>query len=68
MSNGTEQPTQFNLQGDGVTVSFSSTTFSGAPQFSYRDATHSVDRSGDDIRSEDTRSALWSRSTSSTSR
>jgi hypothetical protein len=54
MSNGTQQPTQFNLQGDGVTVSYSSTSFTGAPQFSYRDATHNVDRSGDDIRGEDT--------------
>jgi hypothetical protein len=54
MSNGTQQPNQFNLQGNGVTVSYSSTSFTGAPQFSYRDATHDVDRSGDDIRSEDT--------------
>lgn len=54
MSNGTQQPTQFNLQGNGVTVSYSSTSFTGAPQFSYRDATHNVDRSGNDIRSEDT--------------
>lgn len=54
MANGTQQPTQFNLQGDGVTMSYSSTSFSGAPQFSYRDATHNVDRSGNEIRSENT--------------
>lgn len=47
----------FELEGGGASIVYSTTSFSGAPQFSYRDTNHSVSRSGDEIRVEETRIA-----------
>jgi hypothetical protein len=51
MTNGSaaQQPNLFNLQGEGVTVSYSTTSIAGVPQFTYRDTTFDVSRSGDAI-------------------
>ena len=56
MSNGTtiQEANQFSLQSDTITVSYSSTSIAGVPQFTYRDLVREVSRSGDDIRREDT--------------
>jgi hypothetical protein len=56
MSNGTtiQEANQFSLQSDTITVSYSSTSIAGVPQFTYRDLIREVSRSGDDIRREDT--------------
>ena len=40
----------FELEGGGATIVYSTTSFSGQPQFSYRDTNHSVSRSGTEIR------------------
>jgi hypothetical protein len=44
-------PNLFNLEGDGATISYATTSIAGVPQFSYRDSEHNVSKSGtDDIR------------------
>jgi hypothetical protein len=43
-------PNLFNLEGDGATISFATSSIAGVPQFSYRDSEHNVSRSGEDIR------------------
>ena len=53
MANGAAaQPNLFNLKSETVTVSYSTTSIAGVPQFSYRDATREVTKSGDAIRRE----------------
>lgn len=51
MSNGSAapQPNLFNLKSETVTVSYATTSIAGVAQFSYRDATREVSRSGDAI-------------------
>ena len=44
----------FELEGSGASITYSTTSFSGAAQFTYTDANNSVSRSGDDIRVEET--------------
>jgi len=34
----TKQPNRFELSGDGIHITYSTTTFGGRPQFSYQDA------------------------------
>ena len=48
------QPNQFDVQGDGVTISYSTSSFAGDPQFNYQDSERTVNRSGDEIRTEET--------------
>ena len=45
-----KQPNLFNLEGVGVSVSYSTSSIAGVPRFTYRDGSHTVDRSGDEIR------------------
>jgi hypothetical protein len=45
-----QQPNLFNLKSETVVISYSTTSIAGVPQFSYRDATREVSRSGEDIR------------------
>lgn len=53
MANGAAaQPNLFNLESETVTVSYSTTSIAGVPQFSYRDAKRDVSQSGDAIRRE----------------
>jgi hypothetical protein len=47
-------PNLFNLEGDGATISFATSSIAGVPQFSYRDSEHNVSRSGADIRTLET--------------
>ncbi len=49
-----QQPNQFDVQGDGVTISYSTSSFSGVPLFNYRDNERTISRSGDEIRTEET--------------
>jgi hypothetical protein len=49
VTQGTE-PNLFSLEGDGATVSYSTGSIAGVPQFSYADQKRSVSRSGDEIR------------------
>ena len=49
-----QEPNQYNLQGDGATITYSTTSFAGVPLFNYQDNDHSVNRSGDEIRVEET--------------
>lgn len=44
----------FELEGGGATVVYSTTSITGVPQFTYRDADNSVSRSGTEIRVEET--------------
>lgn len=44
----------FELEGGGASVVYSTTSITGAPQFTYRDTDNSVSRSGDEIRVEET--------------
>ncbi len=46
------EPNQFELQGEGVSIVYSSSSIAGVPQFSYHDADWAVSRSGDEIRTE----------------
>ena len=48
------QPTLFELQGDGVSITYSTSSIAGIPQFSYQDQDRTVSRSGDEIRTEET--------------
>ena len=48
------QPTLFELQGDGVSITYSTSSIAGIPQFSYQDQDRTVSRSGDGIRTEET--------------
>jgi len=48
------QPNQFDLTGGGVSVSYATTSITGQPLLSYRDADHDVQASGDDIRTRKT--------------
>jgi hypothetical protein len=43
-------PNLFNLEGDGATISYATSSIAGVPQFSYRDSEHNVSKSGTDIR------------------
>ena len=47
-------PNQFSLQGRGISITFSSTSFSGQPLLHYEDGYHEVNASGDDIRQVET--------------
>jgi hypothetical protein len=47
-------PNLFNLEGDGATISFATSSIAGVPQFSYRDSEHNVSKSGTDIRTLET--------------
>jgi hypothetical protein len=49
-----QEPNLFELQGDGATITYSTTSIAGVPQFNYQDNEHSVNRSGDEIRVEQT--------------
>lgn len=46
------QPNQFDVQGDGVTISYLNSSPQGVPLFKYRDDERTVSRSGDEIRTE----------------
>lgn len=48
------QPTQYDLSGDGIHVSYSTTSFSGKPLFSYHDAFQFKSFAGDQIKAIDT--------------
>jgi hypothetical protein len=48
------QPNLFELQGDGVTLSYSTSSIAGVPQFSYQDKGQTVSRSGEEIRTQET--------------
>ena len=48
------QPNQFDVQGDGVTISYSTSSLAGEPLFNYQDSERTVNRSGDEIRTEET--------------
>src|SRR5512132_916965 len=51
MTNGEiEQPNQFGLEGDGARISYSVTSISGEPLFSYTDANFFVNRRGEYVR------------------
>lgn len=50
----TQQANLFELQGYDVQITFSTTSITGAPQFSYRDRLESRNFSGDEIVSEET--------------
>jgi hypothetical protein len=43
-------PNLFNLEGDGATLSFETTSTAGPSEFSYKDSEYNVRRSGTDIR------------------
>ena len=49
-----QEPNQFDLHGDGASITYSTTSLAGVAQFNYQDKDHSVNRSGDDIRIEET--------------
>ena len=49
-----QEPNQFALHGDGASITYSTTSLAGVAQFNYQDKDHSVNRSGDDIRIEET--------------
>lgn len=42
-------PTDYSLKGDGVTISYSSTSISGRPLFQYSDGTQNLSFAGDEI-------------------
>ena len=45
------EPNQFDLEGDGVSISYSTTSIAGVPQFTYQEgASPPVNRSGEEIR------------------
>lgn len=46
-------PNDFQLTGDGVTISYSTTSFAGTSQLHYKDATRERNFSGDEITSQD---------------
>ena len=48
------QPNQFDVQGDGVTISYSTSSIRGVPLFNYQDNERTFNRSGDEIRTEET--------------
>ena len=48
------QPNQFDVQGDGVTISFSASSIAAVPLFNYQDAERTINRRGDEIRTEET--------------
>src|SRR3954468_6711705 len=48
------EPNQFDLEGDGATVSYSASGTKGVPQFSYAAQKRSVNRSGSEIRTIET--------------
>jgi hypothetical protein len=45
-----EGPNLFDLEGDGVSVTYSTSSIAGVPQFGYRDRQRTVNRSGEEIR------------------
>lgn len=47
-------PNQFELLGRGISVTFSSTSFTGQPLLHYEDGCHEVNARGDDIRQVET--------------
>jgi hypothetical protein len=47
-------PNLFDLHGDGIVVSYSTSSVAGKPQFSYRKGQQSLNFSGDEIRTLDT--------------
>jgi hypothetical protein len=47
-------PNQFELLGRGISVTFSSTSFSGQPLLHYQDGCHEVNARGEDIRQVET--------------
>ena len=49
-----QEPEQFELRGGDVTITYSTTSLTGAPQFNYQDKARSVNVSGDAIRVEQT--------------
>jgi hypothetical protein len=48
------EPNLFNLEGGGINVSYSVTSFGAVPLFSYTDQKRSVNRTGDEIRTDKT--------------
>ncbi|HEX2181706.1 MAG TPA: hypothetical protein VHH10_05435 [Rubrobacteraceae bacterium] len=52
--NETTQPNLFELAGEYTQITYSTTSLTGQPQFSYRDQQRDVNVTGDDIRSQDT--------------
>lgn len=54
MVNKFQQANMFELSGDYIQVTYSSSSFTGDPLFSYRDPSTNVQFSGNDIRSEST--------------
>jgi hypothetical protein len=48
------QPDTYNLSGYGIHASYSTTSISGKPLFSYHDAVQSKNFSGDEVRTVDT--------------
>lgn len=54
MANQFQQANLFELSGDDIQVTYSSSSFTGDPLFSYRDPSTNVQFSGSDIRSEST--------------
>ena len=53
-----QQPNLFDVQGDGVTISYSTSSIRGIPLFNYQDEDQTVNRSGDEIRTEETEIAM----------
>jgi hypothetical protein len=47
-------PNQYELVGSGVSITFSTTSITGQPLFSYQDACREVHARGDEIRQEET--------------
>jgi hypothetical protein len=52
------EPTVFDLEGGGATVSYSASSIAGVPQFSYADQNRSVKQSGSEIRTVETEVGL----------
>lgn len=48
------QPNLYEVRGQGVSISYSTSSVDGTQQFNYRDQDRTVSRSGDEIRTEET--------------